>query len=1088
MLISKIVYLNTVALNDRCEETLRQLQYSNYRGVDLKKLPGHQIWSIRTSDAGRLLLSQITLHGEVCWLILEHLPSHDYEKARFLKPNVLQRFLEKNQNLLNAVTESHFRSVESNDDDDDNDKSATPASLHRVHYYNQEYISLNHAQQEIITQQLPLVISGMPGSGKTCIGFVLLENFIKLNKESGGCALYISLSSTLTANMKKLWGDNEGMVEFVSIQELIQQDATLVNMRIVEFSHFHTWYQDRKLAYAPAAVYEEFKCIGVAKNLDDYIEQSGTRNSLFHDANDKKVIYSLYQNYLAYLSTNNLLDLYFYDGKVLKQYDFIFVDEAQNLSHLQLRHCLAAAREQQICFAMDTNQNMQKGVSTRPYLLQLISQNSHQKVRHFNLLQTFRNPPSVVELANAVLHIKNVLVGGVADTNEYTQTIAEKNTSQPGLVQWYSQVQADIIANADHVDCAIVVNDLDAKQRAQQLFLNHPLIFTREEIQGLQFGFIILFEPLADPVFHEMNKLIPDDLQSRTLKQHRPKDKHDQSALAFVQSLNALFTSITRSSHMIYIISAETHHNKKIHQHLQQSTVHFASNPVVIPQSSTEEQWAAKAQELEENNKIEQARAIRKLIIKAPKASQQATSATKSNVVVSDADLVEDFISLATPEKFRNIIRSPNFSKLFYATKGRAGVSIFEVIKKSIRLYLPLFLQVNEALSILTILARDKAILKQIILPRDNFFTDKVLGKYSQSACGSHIIRLTFDDNVPLMLDINKTSTSSSYFWSQALNLAKYEDSRFILFAACHIKQPSQYFSLTKTVLFSTRLFQAFAQHTTTRQLLHSVLERHPSWFTDFPHELLYSTMERNLNVFQHLSSCLHGQQVLTFIFKNNPNLFKEFKAEYLFTKQVYSNESQLIPSQICSSAFLTVIVSAQIEGMELLQQLLKLPEVIKAITAADLFEAFTADSADLCAAHYFLIKQKIGSSILHFIFVNRPDILSALPARTLFTPLPWLPSTAPIAYDLMRSDNLPLLRHILLNRSDIVVQFIEFLGTGGLNYLELLNGCELGKQIIKFLHQFRPTQSPARPFFQTHATASLQVSAPDPENTPSPP
>ena len=76
------------------QETLKALVEGTYAKGDLEMLHGHRdVFSYRTSDRGRLLFTTIEVEEARYLLLLEHLPTHDYHKSRFLRPDILKRYL-----------------------------------------------------------------------------------------------------------------------------------------------------------------------------------------------------------------------------------------------------------------------------------------------------------------------------------------------------------------------------------------------------------------------------------------------------------------------------------------------------------------------------------------------------------------------------------------------------------------------------------------------------------------------------------------------------------------------------------------------------------------------------------------------------------------------------------------------------------------------------------------------------------------------------------------------------------------------------------------------------------------------------------
>ena len=87
--------LGRVSLLEEHAEAIHRLTHNDYALADLEKLSGYDnIYSFRLNRTERLLLSTVMVDGQQFWLVLEHLPTHDYEKSRFLKSGVLRNYLQ----------------------------------------------------------------------------------------------------------------------------------------------------------------------------------------------------------------------------------------------------------------------------------------------------------------------------------------------------------------------------------------------------------------------------------------------------------------------------------------------------------------------------------------------------------------------------------------------------------------------------------------------------------------------------------------------------------------------------------------------------------------------------------------------------------------------------------------------------------------------------------------------------------------------------------------------------------------------------------------------------------------------------------
>ena len=82
-------------LLDTHQEAIERVLYQGYTSKNIEKLQGYDVYSIRLGDVARLLFTTISYGEEDYLLALDYLPNHEYEKSKFLKYRVLERYREQ---------------------------------------------------------------------------------------------------------------------------------------------------------------------------------------------------------------------------------------------------------------------------------------------------------------------------------------------------------------------------------------------------------------------------------------------------------------------------------------------------------------------------------------------------------------------------------------------------------------------------------------------------------------------------------------------------------------------------------------------------------------------------------------------------------------------------------------------------------------------------------------------------------------------------------------------------------------------------------------------------------------------------------
>src|SRR3990167_10872461 len=83
-------------LHEKYSHQIKRLLAGEYAELNLEKLRGCHVYSIRINQADRLLLTTIEIDGVNCLLILEEVLNHDYHRSRMLQPKTLKNYLELN--------------------------------------------------------------------------------------------------------------------------------------------------------------------------------------------------------------------------------------------------------------------------------------------------------------------------------------------------------------------------------------------------------------------------------------------------------------------------------------------------------------------------------------------------------------------------------------------------------------------------------------------------------------------------------------------------------------------------------------------------------------------------------------------------------------------------------------------------------------------------------------------------------------------------------------------------------------------------------------------------------------------------------
>lgn len=543
------------------------------RGTDLKKLRNHNIYRIKTNKKGRILFADYEKGGKHYMLLLDYLPDHKYEKSKYLNPKIAEKFRSQDYDpdtpglMWEAITHDEMPELF--------ETTHARFTLSPLDYYKSSFIAFNDFQGRALEERLPLLVSGPPGSGKTCVALSSLTNYLSNpENQNGKHVVYVSFSEALAKTMEGYWNQlplseelGSTQVQFIGYNTLLKTTCEeLGDSEQVTEQEVHQWLREKKVPN-PKSVIEEFQILS-PHTKEEYLAL-GARQCLYHTREEKENIWKLFGEYKAWLREQNKYDIRFMSMNRQGIYDLMVVDEAQDLSPLALLCLFNLAKEGQISYFMDTQQDLEDSLSKRIHLKQLMYANNVEM--SMKILPTvYRCPSSVLRLANRWLGVKALLLGGIADKEEYREILLENNESRnEGTVSWctekFEYTYIDLRYKYKETEIAIIAETKSDK--ALKSFKKH-LLFTAEEIKGLEFPAIMLFKPFEARAFREINKglegIDEDELQG--CRHRAKKTVGTELKSSITPALSKVFTSITRAEDSLILYQPLGHQVKNIHR------------------------------------------------------------------------------------------------------------------------------------------------------------------------------------------------------------------------------------------------------------------------------------------------------------------------------------------------------------------------------------------------------------------------------------------------------------------------------------------------------------------------------------------
>jgi hypothetical protein len=605
--------LDTSRVRPQYQKVKQQLEADDLRSAEVKKLAHGELYRARLDHANRLILKLMRHGGERVALALEVVEQHAYDRSRFL------RGARVDEDKIVPVAAEDIAAGELPELAYVNPASACFHLLDKV-------LSLDEAQEAVYHLPPPLILIGSAGSGKTALALEKL-------KLVPGDVLYLTLSSYLAQHARGLYFANDypadhQNADFLSLRELVETVQVPPGREVgyAAFRGFVTRHRQAFRAIAdPHKLFEEFRGVLTGPAVDvpwlsreDYLGL-GVRRSLFLDE-ERGPVYDLFEKYLAWLRAESLYDANVVAqaliGRVRGRYDFAVIDEAQDLTNIQLAFALRTLRKAgTFLLCGDSNQVVHPNFFSWANVKTLFFE--HEELapgRQVAVLRAnYRNAVEVTDLANRLLKLKVARFGSVDRESHYLVEALPGNRGSAELLADRGAAVEELDARTRRsVRFAVIVLREEDKPEAARRFRT-PLLFSVQEAKGLEYENIVLLNLVS--VARADFASIADGVSAADLETDvaygRAADKRDKSLERYKFFVNGLYVAMTRAVRRLYVVESDTRHPL-----LALLGLHETSRRTeVAGEASSAEEWQREARRLELQGKQEQAEAIRKSVL-----------------------------------------------------------------------------------------------------------------------------------------------------------------------------------------------------------------------------------------------------------------------------------------------------------------------------------------------------------------------------------------------------------------------------------------------------------------------------------------
>lgn len=585
------------------------IERDDFRSPEVKKMGIAGFYRAKLDDASRLLLIFVDFRGEKACLALEVIREHAYDRSRFLRGAPVDEARLQDPEPPSKAEAQPIRFLH----------PSRPGFL-----YLDKPLSLDDLQDAALRHRPPLVLVGSAGSGKTAL---LLQ---RLRRVPGRVA-YVTESKWLAETSRALYvaydgAPDEQEADFLSYRQLLET-VGVPEGRPVTFRDFAGFFERhrQKIKFADAhQTFEELRGVITAEPEGPLLREAylglGVRQSMF-DSEQRAVLFDLFERYRAWLVEAHLYEpnlvAHACLAKMEPAYDFVAVDEVQDLTNVQLSLVLRALKAPgQFVIAGDANQIVHPNFFSWSKVRSLFWRGlgeSHETDVHV-LDVSYRNSDAVTSAANGVLRLKHAKFGSIdRESNLLMRPLAGVEGSVTAIAGNGAAVKELDEKIRQSTKVAVIVLRDEHKAEARQR-LRTPLIFSIHEAKGLEYETVIVYRVVSAErrLFAELCEgITAEDLARDELEYRRAKDKSDKSLELYKFFVNALYVALTRAVKQVVLVEDDLGHP------LLNLLGIARSESVVSVQArkSSAEEWQQEAHRLAAQGKREQAEAIRAQVL-----------------------------------------------------------------------------------------------------------------------------------------------------------------------------------------------------------------------------------------------------------------------------------------------------------------------------------------------------------------------------------------------------------------------------------------------------------------------------------------
>ena len=397
---------------------------------------------------------------------------------------------------------------------------------------DEEYLYYLSKEQYDIISALKgrVLLTGAGGTGKT----VVLHNALAYAKENNEKALYVTYNDLLLDSTRKVYekfvDEKLENCDFYTVRQLENECYRQSEKRVITHEELIQWVKDNKNKFKALRDKDTFE-IAVELNgvLLGCIEQLGlqssekqnkgivgdyvgtlefkqylnlTRSVYSFQEEEKRDMFNMAKAYVKWLNDNNLIDenqlieKSFMTKNIRKTYDWVIVDEVQDLSDKQIYFLNELVKETgYIIWAGDVNQVILPTLFSYSSIKSMYF-NKGEELVEFSISRNYRSTTGIIDFINDITKERIQILGKTS--YDYEQEAIRKG-DRPAVLNFQQQDLHKLLESiGERHYCALVVPNEDVKNNLIKKYSEAASrIFTIYEIKGLEYENIICYNIIS---------------------------------------------------------------------------------------------------------------------------------------------------------------------------------------------------------------------------------------------------------------------------------------------------------------------------------------------------------------------------------------------------------------------------------------------------------------------------------------------------------------------------------------------------------------------------------------------------------------